>query len=227
MTTEETIMMLEKLNRKGVRSFVALVLAVVFAFCILPPSTAAAIATGAWNLITDPSTAYSRIYDMVDGKFFLVSGSNGLYGLMNADLEYVVEPEYSNINVHSSFMAGCKNGLWCIMDANGNQITAPIYDSLFINDKYTDGIIAYGFNGKYGLIRIDGTVLTAPIYSYIDHVADNVFICRSDVYMEEMVYFADTKVTSAIYKNIEYLGDGYCSANLVENDGAVVISNNK
>jgi hypothetical protein len=72
------------------------------------------------------------------------------------------------------------NGLCGVTDTLGREIVPPEYSLIDLNAcNPQDGIFCYrSVPGKFGIARKDGTLLTPPVYSFVNKKGDAIF-CRS------------------------------------------------
>ena len=123
-------------------------------------------------------------------KYFLVTTSDNLMGLMNADGEVIIHPEYNKIgfdmknftnnNIENDYLLFGRlipvkvNNMWALFDLEGNRITNFEYSNLGCISKLANTysiiqvpeyelIVVNSTNGKYDLIKSDGT----PLFGYV------------------------------------------------------------
>lgn len=123
-------------------------------------------------------------------KYFLVTTSDNLMGLMNTDGEVIIYPEYNKIGfdmknftnndikndylLFGQLIPVQRNNMWSLFSLEGNQITNFEYSSLGCITKLANTysiiqvpeyelIVVNSTNGKYDLIKSDGT----PLFGYV------------------------------------------------------------
>ena len=92
--------------------------------------------------------------------------SNGRQGIVTADGEVVIAPEYDLVSfLDCGTIRVVAGGKWGLFQSNGEMILAPQYDAISMHN--TAGYAYYTLNGKFG--GIFGTeILTEPIFDTID-----------------------------------------------------------
>lgn len=152
-------------------------------------------------------TKVQLIYDDIKtvsnkNDIFYVIESEGLYGLLDAEGNTIIYPEYEQIgtDVTSYSQNGVTNGYilynqivpvkrnnkWALFNINGNRVTEFIYDSLGCPSNQSGSTRKYGVikildynlivgcqSGKYNLITLEGK----PLFS--SSILDSVYITIS------------------------------------------------
>ncbi len=133
----------------------------------------------------------------VPGKF---SGGNatvikdGLYGVVNADGQYVIEPKYESLlDISGRRIVFKKGGKFGYMNIDGSEVFSPVYESL---SNFKFGVAVYSQQNKYGLIREDGFKITNPEYKKIE-ILDNEIV---KIYTSETSYFYTDKYGNKIWE---------------------------
>ena len=123
-----------------------------------------------WNLIDEKGNLVTNEYfgpytNSGPGKFgggYAVVAKDGLYGIINADGQYVVNPKHEHIADISGNRTVFKNGgKFGYMNIDGSVVISPVYEYL---GNFKFGVAAYSEQGKYGVIREDGERITPPEY---------------------------------------------------------------
>ncbi len=142
-----------------------------------------------------------------NSSYYLVTTSNNLMGLIDKDGKEIIYPEYSQIgynmknftdnDIESDYILFGKlvpvkqNNLWGIFDLQGNQITDFEFSNLGCTTKLSNAyniiqvpeyelIIVSSTNGKYDIIRTDGTKLFGFV---LDSVYKTINTGKSYYYM--------------------------------------------
>ncbi|MCI8700221.1 MAG: WG repeat-containing protein [Clostridia bacterium] len=142
-----------------------------------------------------------------NSSYYLVTTSNDLMGLIDKDGKEIIYPEYSQIgynmknftdnDIESDYILFGKlvpvkqNNLWGIFDLQGNQITDFEFSNLGCTTKLSNAyniiqvpeyelIIVSSTNGKYDIIRTDGTKLFGFV---LDSVYKTINTGKSYYYM--------------------------------------------
>lgn len=92
---------------------------------------------------------------------------HGLFGYIDYNMNYLIEPIYSETYDFSKGMGRVENkeGLYGYVDSTGKEIIPCQYDWAYDYDEY--GYASVSVNGKHGLIRQDGSYYVEPNYEYI------------------------------------------------------------
>lgn len=147
------------------------------------------------NLVTDED--FGPYTNSVPGKFsggYAVVAKDGLYGIVNADGQYVVNPKHEHISDISGNRTVFKNGgKFGYMNIDGSVVIMPVYEYL---GNFKFGIAAYSEQGKFGVIREDGVRLTPPEYKKVE-ILDNSF---AKIYTSETSYFYTDRYGNKIWE---------------------------
>lgn len=102
---------------------------------------------------------------------------NNFWGYVNLKGEWVIKPNYKIANPFIDGVAVVSSyGASRVIDKSGKTIL----DSEYRLDRITKNIYAYCDGRKFGLIRLDGTKITEPIFSRINSKLENGLIAASD-----------------------------------------------
>lgn len=116
-----------------------------------------------------------------DAKQFSADGiagfkMNGKWGFLDETGKIVIKPQFEDVDIFREnglciFKENGKNGL---IDESGRVVADPAYDAIVFKGETYDsrgpfddngsGVEAVVIDGKWGLIRSDGTVLSKPVY---------------------------------------------------------------
>ncbi|MBQ9097499.1 MAG: WG repeat-containing protein [Clostridia bacterium] len=155
-----------------------------------------------WNLIDEKGNLITKedfgpYTNSVPGKFsggYAVVVKDGLYGIINADGEYVVNPKHEFISDitgnRTVFKSGGKFGY---MNIDGSVVISPVYESL---GNFKFGIATYSEQGKFGVIREDGVRITPPEYKKIE-ILDNSCV---KIYTDAKMYFYTDRYGNKIWE---------------------------
>ena len=91
-----------------------------------------------------------------------------VFGFLDENLDYLVEPKYDEVRNFSHGMAVVKNkdGLYGYIDTTGTEVIPCQYESVKSFGDYD--LAAVMVNGKWGMIKKDGSYYIEPTLSYID-----------------------------------------------------------
>lgn len=96
------------------------------------------------------------------GHFAVIDPNTNLQGVIDINGKTVFPCSYEYASVGDNDVVLKKNGQFGLSDYNGKEILPFAYEFL---TNSTAGVSAYGGNGKYGFIQLDGTKLTDAVYS--------------------------------------------------------------
>lgn len=147
---------------------------------------------------------------------------DGKYGIINTNGNQLVSPEYDSITalkgVSNSLLTE-KGGRYGLVDNVGSVIIENEYDQIIpISDRYEDGYIVEDSSNKFGVINYTKTVALENKYDEIKPIYGNgkYYIVREG---------EDWKIVDTDKK--EYLSGKYDDIISVNNENAIVESNNK
>ncbi|WP_458459894.1 WG repeat-containing protein [Pseudobutyrivibrio sp.] len=82
----------------------------------------------------------SSIYDcyISDADIISVRASNGLWGAINTEGEWIIEPKYKELSrFQDGYVGACEDELWGVLDTNGNWVLEPqFYGYISPNNSY-------------------------------------------------------------------------------------------
>ena len=126
-----------------------------------------------------------------EGRAVVVS--DGKYGIVNSDGEYVVLPKYDQISeITEGGVIFKENGLYGYMDINGSIIITARYEGL---SNFKNGLAVFSDDHKYGVIDRAATVVVNPEYENIT-ILDNGLVKIS---VSESEYYYVNKYGKTVY----------------------------
>lgn len=124
---------------------------------------------------------------------------NGKVGVIGSDGKFVVPCEYENIKIYpdSGIYVDMEDHTRKRLDYEGNVVDDFVFDNMRAikykpevlnedsdpNQFASDIIYQYNVDNYYGLMTLNGRILTPPLYSSVGAIAPNIFQC----------HFADSK----------------------------------
>lgn len=126
---------------------------------------------GRWGFYDSKYVYVPFIYDELSKEYsdFMKAKKDGKYGIINKKGETVIPFEYEKLSEvldketkkSKGFLLVTKNQLHGVIDKEGKEVF-PIQYSKF--QPIEEEVYEVGLNGKFGLIRLDGTEITPIIY---------------------------------------------------------------
>lgn len=137
---------------------------------------------------------------------FAVVKENGFKGLINTNLEYVIQPAYYDLDDVST------NGLLRYQIKSGDKVGymttdgKPAFDIKFDSGKdFRDGIAVVKSGTKYGAINAAGQYVINPTYEYLSSVGNGRLSYSNSTSSPYLYGLLDTngnKITEPIYTDI-------------------------
>ncbi len=123
--------------------------------------------------LTDKKYSDNIGYTDCDSQFFdgyiaVLDRKEKVFGFLDENLNYLVEPKYDEVCNFSHGMAVVKNkdGLYGYIDKTGTEVIPCQYESVTFFGDYD--LAAVKVNGKWGMIKKDGSYYIEPTLSYIE-----------------------------------------------------------
>ncbi|MBQ4526959.1 MAG: WG repeat-containing protein [Clostridia bacterium] len=127
----------------------------------------------AGELLTEP--AFEAVGPVAKNGYFAVK-SDGKWGYINKDIEYVIEPKFSTAGVFTNGIAAVSvNGSYGYIGTDGEYVIAPQYEQAL---DFSDGYAAVRVDGKWGYINKDGGAVIDPVYEEAHKFIDGMAIVR-------------------------------------------------
>ncbi len=140
---------------------------------------------------------YDKTVPAVFSEDRAVVASDGKYGMVDLDGQYVVEPKYEQISGIAEGGAVFKqNGLYGYMNLDGSIMIMPRYESL---SSFKNGLAVFSLDHKYGVVDRAATVVVKAEYEKIT-LLDNGLI---RIHLSEKDYIYADKYGHTIYENAE------------------------
>ena len=97
----------------------------------------------------------------------------GKKGFTDGDGNWVIEPQFSDVDVFREGVAWVKTGdSWGLIDRNGKMLISPQYEDV---REFNDGLANVRVNGLWGAVDKSGNMVVRPkfeaIYTFTDGVA--------------------------------------------------------
>ena len=146
----------------------------------------AEVYSGESYYLVTPKGSISRPYDFIcydeDSKLFRVRGLNDKYGLVDLNLQILVECKYVSLGYHlrSGMIYAKLDSLYGYISKTGEWKLQPVYEGA--ND-FVDGYAIVKQKGKYGLINTHGIYIIFNEYDNIERRGDGLFVvCKEGKY---------------------------------------------
>ena len=158
---------------------------------------------GQWHIIDEKGNRvgehsfgpYEKTVPAVFSEGRAVVVSDGLYGLINIDGDYVVEPRYEQISgITEGGAIFKKDGLYGYMNIDGAIMITPRYESL---SSFKNGLAVFSDDHKFGVVDRAATVVVKPEYEKIV-LLDNGLI---RIELNENDYIYADKYGHTVYEN--------------------------
>ncbi|MBO4456220.1 MAG: WG repeat-containing protein [Butyrivibrio sp.] len=122
------------------------------------------------NVLTDEKIKYTDSSKRFSDGFLPVQigeYAQSRWGFIDSNMEYLVEPQYETVHNFANEMAGVENkdGLWGYVDITGQEVIPCQFESVYDFGEYD--LAPIKVNGKYGMIRKDGSYYIEP---YLDDI---------------------------------------------------------
>lgn len=132
-------------------------------------------------------------YDFINNpeKGFRIVKLNEKYGVLDSALQFALPIEYDGIEFYEDGFLLCKEYEKRLVAYDGKTVLQPfVYDHVYYltygTDKVNDDgnivnakcdINSYEVAGRYGLMDKNGKIITKPLYTGIDAIMKDVFVC--------------------------------------------------
>lgn len=126
------------------------------------------------NATFDEAKSFSNGYARVK--------KDGLYGLVDANINYVIQPMYYNLgDVAANGLLRCRvssSGKYGYVNTKGEKVIDYQFD--YANTFY-DGVAAVKIGDKWGLINSSGNFIVAPKYATLYYAGSNRYLFASEI----------------------------------------------
>lgn len=111
---------------------------------------------------------FPRITKLYQHPDFIITESNGKYGLLRSDGSVVLEDKYQDISskeCHTGVyvIAYKENGLYGLLDNQGRMLASPAYSDISFAEN--NSLLPVQQNGKTGFLNTKGQLVVKPIYT--------------------------------------------------------------
>lgn len=143
-------------------------------------------------VLKDVMIPRQSFHDSLGGRC-LAAGEDGRYGVVGADGEWILPPEYDNVYLGREHALVSAGGIRRRIARDGTVMEGFLVDDVEIllarNESERDegydgyhetGYFAYSVDYRWGLMGPDGGRLTDPLYDDITAVSDHLFKARLD-----------------------------------------------
>ena len=135
---------------------------------------------------------------------------DGLYGLVDANINYVIPPMYSNLgDVAANGLLRCQvssSGKYGYVNTKGEKVIDHQFDKA---DTFYDGVAAVKMGDKWGLINSSGNFIAALKYDTLYYAGSNRYVfapknssSSSSSRLYGLMDASGTEVVPAMYNNI-------------------------
>ena len=133
-------------------------------------------------------TLIERVTEFSNRRAFIKSRDEGNYRMINTKMEKVGNHYFEqarNLDFYNSPYSFVKvNSKWGIIDTNGTYVIPPKYHDLKA-DGISDNLFFYAneeIDGVtlYGLAKLDGTLITEPLFNEVSYYSNDVFSVEID-----------------------------------------------
>lgn len=110
---------------------------------------------------------------------------DGQWGFLGEDGEFLIPPIYEFAEEFQQGLAPVMlNNKWGYINTKGETVIPFIYDSAYTfpqkGHEGVNNITVVGINGLYGIIRVDGEMLTPIEYEYLNRTSSSLFIAEKN-----------------------------------------------